>query len=1686
MDKTSGCSPLGIRFTNLSNTGPNIQYEWDFGNGNSSVLQNPFAIYLEEKVYTVTLTVRSGTQTATKTRTITVYKKPVVDFSVIKPKVCLPEGVQLNSLATSGDGTIANYQWDFGDGFTQAGFSNSMSHFYTVPMIPAVSLTVTNSFGCMSSATKTNLVEILPKIEPLFAVNKTLLCDLSDSIQLTNNSTGPGTLLYSWDFGDGTTSTLKNPTHRYATKDVYQVRLTVSNTVGCSVTSSSIAVNAAYFQTNFSSQLLCRQVNFSGSSFLFPSSSVWKFGDLGTSTLYPSTTHTYAAAGSYDVTLINTYNNTCKDTITKTIAVQSLVSFNSNVTVPAATCKGSTVSMTVTSSVAPNSINWNFGDGSSFITTSTNVSHIYQKAGTYTVTVVNTFGTCSETVTKTIVVNEAPTTDGFVADFGGVCGAPVTVTFRDTSAGNVGWQWYMDWTFNPAFSSLQNAPYLFPSNGTHNVYLTVSNAAGCTKTIWKPLTVTTPAASIYVSQSSSPKAIYDCDSLTVRFGVNANQPIRSYSWDLGNGQTSTLASPQARYTAVGVYNVILTYTTESGCIGTAMFSPRVYDKPKANFVYSVPCGNSLDLNFSDISPFSDGWTWIFGDGGVAYWNNPNHVYPDTGKYNMTFINQVGHCSDTVKKVVYANKLPSSISIVKSANTCTGNRATVSFDQRSVRCSGGTWDFGDGTILPFDSSNHNVIHTYTATGTYQVKLTSGYDGCTYTATRTVNVLLKQNPVLTANQTQICASNSLNVQIGNLQTNPFTSSVTWGQYYVQQFEHNNGIAFNGFVNSQGFQLTSYAATLQNFTAGTTSLRAIIAEGNTGCFDTTNYITLQVNGPIAGFKVANNNGCYKTAMIFTDTSRSATNVALTSWQWDFGDGVVVNNATNATVSHRYNNPGSYTVRLTVKDATGCSKTVSSQVAARGPKAAFTVSGLFVPNVPLNTTVNFFNNTTSFSNSVDYKWVYGDGATSTNYSGSHTYTVAGVYTVLLIATDPSISCSDTATQVITVKDFNTAFSFSRSFLGGTSCPPVLVRINNLSVGYTRLLWDFGDGTTSTQSFPSHTYTSAGRYIIKLFTYGFNGLTGTYIDSLDIISPLAQINADVLQGCQSQQVNFGMTSQNAASHLWDFGDGNNSTSSAGTMHQYLSAGIYNPRLIIKDSNGCQVSARLADSVVIDNLSIAINGIPPLVCDSAQISFVADVKSFAETKLNAPLQYKWNFGTGNAADTSAQRNPVFRFTTPGTYTITLRVTSPYGCVRDTFATVVVQQKAKGKITAVTESCEQLTVAFNGTATTSTSVQWSWTFGNGNTSTVPNPPAQLYNTPGNYTIMLLVTKNGCIDTSIHQLTVYPKPLVNASPREKILCLGDSIQLNSSGGGSYSWSPAIGLSNASIASPYAKPTTSTLYRVQVVSDKGCINRDSINITVAQPIKVSLPTAVSVCLGTATQLTASGATTYQWINNTAGLSNTGIANPMAASTTTTTYTVVGFDQYGCFKDTALTSVTVHNLPTVIAGPDVETIGGTPYQLSAAASVDVVNWQWSPADYLSCATCASPIATPKMETAYVVTVANQWNCAAKDTVLLKLQCAIGHVYIPDAFTPNNDGKNDLFYISGSGLKIIRHLRIYDRWGGVMFERRNFGLDDKSSGWDGKVNGQPVAGGTYVYVSEMECSSGELFVRKGTVTLIR
>jgi gliding motility-associated-like protein len=334
-----------------------------------------------------------------------------------------------------------------------------------------------------------------------------------------------------------------------------------------------------------------------------------------------------------------------------------------------------------------------------------------------------------------------------------------------------------------------------------------------------------------------------------------------------------------------------------------------------------------------------------------------------------------------------------------------------------------------------------------------------------------------------------------------------------------------------------------------------------------------------------------------------------------------------------------------------------------------------------------------------------------------------------------------------------------------------------------------------------------------------------------------------------------------------------------------------------------------------------------------------------------------------------------------------------------------------------------------------------------------------------------------------LQVHALPNVVVDPASPFLCQNSSMTLTASGASTYVWSPATGLDRADIAAPVASPMVSTVYQILGTDDAGCQNTASVKVAVVSKENVTvMPDSISVCDKETVQLVAKGADIYYWLEDVTGSDAPGVVT--ARPTASGIYTVIGRDIHECFTDTALIRVTVLPVPTVDGGPDVEVLAGNPVLLAATGSADVTEWKWTPADYLSCTDCSQPISSPKKPEEYIVMVKNAVGCMAKDTVEAKILCVELNVRIPDAFSPNGDGKNDRFVVLGIGE--VKHLVIYDRWGSKVWERSNFYPADASSCWDGTVHGQPGPVGAYVYYVEMECPTGGVFGRRGTVVLVR
>jgi gliding motility-associated-like protein len=245
-------------------------------------------------------------------------------------------------------------------------------------------------------------------------------------------------------------------------------------------------------------------------------------------------------------------------------------------------------------------------------------------------------------------------------------------------------------------------------------------------------------------------------------------------------------------------------------------------------------------------------------------------------------------------------------------------------------------------------------------------------------------------------------------------------------------------------------------------------------------------------------------------------------------------------------------------------------------------------------------------------------------------------------------------------------------------------------------------------------------------------------------------------------------------------------------------------------------------------------------------------------------------------------------------------------------------------------------------------------------------------------------------------------------------------------------------------------------------------------------------TICLGQSYQLQASGAERYNW-TPARWLNNNTIANPITKPDSTITYTVTGSDTLGCFTNSNSVTVFVYPIPKVDILENQVTIGvGDPVQLHSTSSSDVLRWRWSPNIGLTCPDCANTIAQPRETTNYTLTVTNAGGCTAQDRVTITVLCKNSNIFIPNTFSPNGDGANDKFYPRGKGVFSVKSMRIFDRWGELLFEKTNFAANDPSAAWDGTHKGVALSPDVYVYLMEVICDNNVLYNIKGNVTLLK
>jgi len=925
------------------------------------------------------------------------------------------------------------------------------------------------------------------------------------------------------------------------------------------------------------------------------------------------------------------------------------------------------------------------------------------------------------------------------------------------------------------------------------------------------------------------------------------------------------------------------------------------------------------------------------------------------------------------------------------------------------------------------------------------------------------------------------------IANSQTADFTYQTSDGLFcnpsYVQFTQTSSGNP-HGFVwsfgNGTGSNSPNPLAIYPN--AGTYTVKLIVVyETNTVTVTKTIVINPSITASIGYDR---NYICKPGDINFTATSNG--NIA--GYTWDFGDnsGIITTSANNIT--HNYSNFGVYKVTLKATDVSGCFAITNTTITVQPPPITGTISptsGCIPANVSFNAKAVIPVN----SSVTNYAWDFGDGspiASTVTNTISHVYSSTGNYSPsLTVTTNEGCTNNFPFTKIA----FGTPpFNHIAYPVKTTICGSETAKFVSKATNANSYFWNFGDGSTATvtDTVALHKYKTLGTKNISV-TPAYNGCRGITITfQINVVGVIASYNYS--NSCTDKKTfSFNNTSQgNLSTVLWDFGDGSPTVNTVNAIHTFPSSGSFVTKLTVTDSvTGCsdiysQTIYTADPSVVNPDSSICRN-------DSTTFSIINNYN-------NPSATYTWNVaGTQKGPFNS----PTFtvKATLFGNFNNFVIINNGSQYCKDTIRLnhTILVKGPNLSFTAPTSICFNTPYNVINTSKpyipTDSVTLWYWNFGAISTNdSIYQPLPYTYNRPGKFNVKLVgIDMNGCKDSLVKTITINPLPFLQVIPHVDTLCSGNPDTLIAFHSDKIIWSPANYVSCATCDTVNVFPPVTTKLYVTATTAFGCTSNDSVLVKVFPPfVATPLISDFYICLNDSVQLNIDPPLKRIMWSPSTGLSNSNNYAPIASPIQTTTYTATLTDSAGCFTSSADIIVHIKSSPIVDAGPDKTYPYNSSFTLSPVYSNNISSYIWTPSSSLSCNSCAFPNGVLTATTTYLIKVTSDSGCIAKDSVTIYVECKDANLLMPTAFTPNNDNLNDYFYPLGRGIKSIVRFSIYDRYGKLVYEARDFPPNDKSFGWNGKVNTMDQSTSVFVYYIEALCDVGEKLYKKGSVVLIR
>ena len=1717
-DALVGCTPLGVNFADLSILGdaPIQEWRWDFGDGNiDTVNQHPSHTYTTLGTFDVTLVVidtNGCSHSLLMSNLITVVNSvtATIAHNAFQVQCGLPAAVNFYA-GSNPPGTT--YTWNFGDNSTTTGPATPVHNYLSTGCFYPT-LTVSNGI-CSSTATVASCITVSDAPTAAFTIADPTNCELPFSPILTNQSTGLTSM--TWNFGDGNLSSAFQPTPTYTTYQpedsinyplgVFPIVLNVFNPLGCMDSDTQFVYISNLNATILPPGTICAPDSVQFKAFsqnispaFYSTSWVWDVdaGGGGNSSIAYAF---YPDSGLYHAEVIVTDNIGCVDTAQRSMLVGIPPVIDSITTDTNFICRITEILFTGYGSSYIDSWAWSFSDTSFGSTQS--FSHQFQDTGWISGYVLAGFRNCVTQMQLDSYYIYPP-----IALFSPqiICDS-FLVDFIDESTGAHHWFWdFGDTTSLADTSSLQHPSYNYPSAGTYSVFLTVYNdSTGCQDTFRQEVTISKPLADFSIPDSL-------CTVATV-IPTNLSIGATSYLWAASGSLPYIISAetPTFVWDRPGIFPIHLSAFDVNGCYDTLTKFIHIAGVD-TNIVYSpLPACRPATVNFVDssigvLSPIV-GWQWNTGSTQPS--STATYFFAGPQLMPLTVTNDWG-CSFSLEKEVEVGGL--FINFSATQNICLGDLFTGVISHTSPANANAyppftfVWDYGDGQR---DTSQNPITnYTYTAAGVYDLCMyVIDSLGCVQELCAPAFVEVHDPTAVFTADTFFSSCPPLEVDFFNLSLSGSQWSWNFGDGSVSNLEHPTHV-----YSTPGF----YNVVLEVFAfPGCSHIDTILQ-------------MIQISGPTGNFIMPPATSCAPFTAQFVGSGSD-----IETYTWLFGNGDSQSNTTNAptdTSYYTYTQEGVYVPILVMNDSFGCQIPIEQDTIFINapPLPAFSSDSLICQLDSIQ-----YQTLTAITGSMSVEWLFEGGFpdSSTQLNPLVYYPDTGSFDVRLVVWEDG--CSDTLLRpnYIQIKAIPTAhFGINIT----DTCAPVFVQFSDSSSAGQGSIqswsWDFGNGQTASSPDSSLWYNVADSFDIQLVvenTFGCRDTLAQVLQTFPLPNGDAGIYPTFCAGDTVQLLGTGNANFNWSSAAWI-----SDTSIANPLTVLDSSQLY--ILEVYNAFGCSVfdtiqlvaealitvdagdsaaiclgesillqatgnttsfdwgvdsslscqfcanpiaspsttsiyylqTALVANCTNMDSIIVVVHPLPTAavtadssICEGDSVQLLAAGGQF----------YHWLAGANLSNDSIP--NP---FANPSTLSIyTVEVVDSNNC-KDSISMVVdVRSAAFNPLPDVTICLGDSTTFSLNNATNPV-----WTGDSISCINCSHPTVYPYNS-SQYIVQYYNQNNCPVEDSI-MVNVLDLTQLQALASDTI-CLGDSLQLNVLGnqGLSVLWQPNYALSNHTILNPIAFPTVDTFYVVQVVQGQ-CARHDSIFIGIQDLPNINA-TGAAYCIGDTAQLFASGnATAYLWTPS-LFLSDSSLQNPQVIATQTQQYQVIGSSN--CGADTAYTTVLVNGYPSMQLDSSAQAVMGSSIQLNSNASSSNT-FVWSPPDDLSCINCANPSWTVSGDAVFYVTVTNTFGCSIMDSIVITSLdvCTPDLIFVPNAFSPDLDGNNDVLYVRSGIIVEIETFQIYSRWGQLLFE-----TNDILEGWDGTFQGKPVPPDVFGYYVIFRCpSTQEQVLKKGNVTILR